>query len=419
MNIKLQIKNRMNNRVLNEGYSNQKVKFDYTKGSNISLGNQKYIDFSMCAGSILLGHNHTFVRKKIEEALTKGISNIAAPNKFADKFANNICKIIPGSEKIIFCNSGTEAVLKALRISRAINKKNKIGYVIGGWHGSVDSLLYKANNKNKPIELSSGLSKDNLKNLVMLPYNDIKNTKTILNKNKDKLSSIIIEPIQGALPYSNIKDYLKYLRNYCSKNKITLIFDEMITGLRTNGTCVQNYFNIKADITLIGKCFGAGFPIGLISINKTVFKKINKLNKRVFFGGTFSGNSFISYIGNETLNYIKKNKKKIFNQINSLAKKIEIDLNLYFEKKNLDLKIYRFKSMLRVVYSNKNIKNRISRDFLEEKKSYKIIKFKKYIHDNKIYIPGSGLIFISYSHSKEQINHLIKTFKTGSIKFLS
>lgn len=407
----------MSNSVLNEGYSNQKVKFDYTKGSNIYLGNQKYIDFSMCAGSILLGHNHTFVRKKIEEALTKGISNIAAPNKFADKFANNICKINPGSEKIIFCNSGTEAVLKSLRISRAVNKKNKIGYVIGGWHGSVDSLLYKADNKNKPLELSSGLSKENLKNLVMLPYNDIKNTKTILSKNKNKISSIIIEPIQGSLPLTKVREYLKFLELYCKKNNIIFIFDEMITGLRTDFSSVQKYFNIKPDITLFGKCFGAGYPIGIICINKNVFKKLKKLKIKVFFGGTFSGNSFVCFLGNEILKFVKKNKIKIFKKINKNAKKIEEELNDYFLKNNLDLKIYRFKSMLRLVFSRKFISSRVARDFLENKKNLKISNFKKFIFENKIYIPGSGLIFISFSHSTKDINQIIKVFKAGSIKY--
>ena len=105
------------------------------KGSIISYKNKNYIDLSMCAGSILLGHNHEIVKKVINKFLKEKVSNVAAPNIHAENFAKNIKRIVPNSEKIIFCNSGTEGVIKSLRISRAINNKLKIAYVTGGWHG--------------------------------------------------------------------------------------------------------------------------------------------------------------------------------------------------------------------------------------------------------------------------------------------
>ena len=111
----------------------------------------------MCAGSILLGHNHEIVKKVINKFLKEKVSNVAAPNIHAENFAKNIKRIVPNSEKIIFCNSGTEGVIKSLRISRAINNKLKIAYVTGGWHGSVDQLLFKTGKSLKPIELSGGL----------------------------------------------------------------------------------------------------------------------------------------------------------------------------------------------------------------------------------------------------------------------
>ena len=407
----------MSKKVINEGYLDKQDLFDYAESSSIFIKKKKYIDLSMCAGSLILGHNHPFIRKTINKIFKDRISNIAAPNIFAENFAKNIISVTSNSKKIIFCNSGTEAVTKALRIARAISKKKKIGYVIGGWHGSVDALLYKPNKYLEPLELSSGLLKENLKNLVMLPYNDIDKSKKILNKYKKDLSCVIIEPIQGSLPSPNIKNYLKFLENYSKKNKINLIFDEMITGLRTDFSCVQKHFGIKSDITLFGKCFGAGYPIGIIAISNKINNKLRKIKKKVFFGGTFSGNSFVSFVGNETFNYIKKNKNKIFKKINQHAKSIEDNLNSYFLKNKLDLKIYRFKSMLRLVYSTKSISNRVVRDFLESKKNDQISKFKKYIANQKIYIPGSGLIFISYAHSKKEINYIIEKFKLGSFKY--
>lgn len=371
----------------------------------------------MCAGSILLGHNHFIYRKTIKECLNNRISNIAAPNIHAEAFSKNIKKTIPNSKKIIFCNSGTEAVTKSLRLARAISKKKFVGYVTGGWHGSVDQLLFKPDKLLKPIKISSGINDDHSKNLIMIPYNDIKKTKSVLEKNKKKLSCIIIEPVQGSLPYKNIKTYLKFLELFCKKNNILLVFDEMITGLRTECSSIQNFFDVNADISIFGKCYGAGLPLGFISITNNVYKKLQKLNQKVFFGGTFSGNSTITYIANNILNYIIKNKKKIFKQLETSSSLLENNLNSFFLKNNLDLKMYRFKSMLRLVYTGNDLKDRPTRDFFENKKNTNIMKFKDYLFKKKIYLSSSGLIFLSFAHNKKDLNYTINHFKIGLKKF--
>lgn len=403
--------------IINEGYSKNPELFKSAKGSIILYKNKNYIDLSMCAGSILLGHNHEIVKKVINKFLKEKVSNVAAPNIHAENFAKNIKRIVPNSEKIIFCNSGTEGVIKSLRISRAINNKLKIAYVTGGWHGSVDQLLFKTGKSLKPIELSGGLLDSHKKNLVLIPYNEIEKTKKILERYKKKLNCIIVEPVQASLPYENIKNYLSYLEVFCKKNNCNLIFDEMITGLRTDCSSVQKYFKIKPDISIFGKCFGAGFPIGIITINKKVSKKLIKVKPKVFFGGTFSGNSIITFIGNEVLKYVTKNRKKIFYKLNMNAKYFEEELNKFFTKSKLDLKVYRFKSMLRLVYSKKFMLDRASRDFFETRKNKKISKFKKYIQSQNINMPANGIMFISLAHEKSQINYLVKKFKIGAIKF--
>ena len=115
----------------------------------------------------------------------------------------------------------------------------------------------------------------------------------------------------------------------------------MITGLRTNGSTLQKFFKINADISTFGKCFGGGLPIGIISISKRIENQLKK-KKKVFFGGTFSGNSISMYCGLKIYKYIKKNRVKIFKKINTNSKFFEVELNNFFLKNNLDLKIYRF-----------------------------------------------------------------------------
>ena len=407
----------MPNLILNEGYENNTDLFFGAQDEKIFTKKKKYIDLSMCAGSILLGHNHKVFKQSIIKFISKKGSNLAAPNVHARIFTKNFKKIITNAEKIIFCNSGTEAVLKSLRLARALNGKSKVALVTGGWHGSVDQLLYKTDKNLKPIKLSSGLPEETSKKIILVPYNDVKKTKLILEKNKKKISCLIIEPIQGSLPYGNIKKYLKFLEIYCKKNDIILIFDEMITGLRTNCSSVQSYFKINPDLSTFGKSFGAGLPIGIISISKTTLKKLKKIKPKVFFGGTFSGNSITTFVGNEILNYILKNKKKIFKKINTNAEYFEKNLNKFFKEKNIDLKIYRFKSLLRVVYTDKQLKNRVQRDFFEHKNQGKIPLMKNFLFSKKIYYPNNGIIFFSDKINKSELEYLIKNFKIGFKKF--
>lgn len=189
----------------------------------------------------------------------------------------------------------------------------------------------------------------------------------------------------------------------------------MITGLRTYSGSVQNKFKIKPSITTLGKSIGGGMPIGIIGVNKKISLELQK-NKKVFFGGTYSGNSLATFVAYDLMKYISKNKN-IISKLNKKAQKIQIELNTFFTKKNISAKIYRFESILRVVYTNEKINNRSQRDFLEKNINWKIKKFKDHLYQNKLYLPPSGIIFISSQISNSEIKKIIKIFKEGFVKF--
>lgn len=406
----------MSNLVFNEGYQDAKYIFEKGKDDQVKIKGKNYIDLSNCAGSIVLGHNSSFFKKKIKSYLNNNYSNFAHPNIHAINFSKNIKKIFPSFSKLIFCNSGTEAITKSLRISRCLNKKNYIVSVVGSWHGSVDQLLFKTDKNFKKIPLSSGITKNYEKNLIFIPYNDISLSKKILDKKKNQINCLIVEPVQACLPLEDASKYLKFLETYCKRNNIVFIFDEIITGIRSHKFSIQNNYKIKPDITTIGKIFGGGLPIGIIGISEKVKKKIIKRNTKVFFGGTFSGNSLSTYIGNETLKYLMLNKK-ILSKLNGKSKYFQDNLNFFIKKNKLDLKIYRYASILRIVYTKNKLNNRIQRDFFESKNSNKIKKFKAYLFNNKIYYPSSGIIFFSDKTSYKNINYVIKYIKIGFKKF--
>lgn len=189
----------------------------------------------------------------------------------------------------------------------------------------------------------------------------------------------------------------------------------MITGLRTDGKSLQAMLRIKTDISTFGKAFGNGVPVSFIAISQKLENEIK--NKNIYFGGTFSGNSQNMYFANESIKYILKNKKKIFNNLNDKAEKFEFIINDFCTKNKIDAKMYRFTSMLRLVFSNKNIQSRPIRDFLEKNKNIQIIKFKKFLLSKQIYYPSNGIIFLSNSLNEKNINYIIKSFKLGLKKF--
>ncbi len=398
------------NYLLNEGYHLNNDIIHKGKGSKIFINNKEILDLSFCAGSLILGHSSKIFKKSLNEIVNKNISNFASKNLYAVKFAETLKKLFPKYDKFVFCNSGTEAIFKSLRLTRAITKKNLIISVSGSWHGSVNELLFTPNKNLKNTDLSAGLKSSDKKNIKFIPYNDIEKSKKILDKYKKKIMCIIIEPIQGCLPIS-AKKYLNFLNDYSKKNKLILIFDEMITGMRVNMSSVQDEMNLSPSISTFGKCFGGGMPIGIIAVKKQIYTKLSKANKKVFFGGTFSGNSLSTYVGDRVSNYIYQNKNKIFKDLENKSSFLQKEINDFLFKGKYDAKVYRYHSMLRIVFSKKNIKNRYQRDFLENKHNKKINLFKKVLLEKKIYIPSSGVIFVSASTTYKDLNFLIKNIK--------
>ena len=306
--------------------------------------------------------------------------------------------------------------MKALRIAKAVSKKDLIVSVTGSWHGSLDQFLFYPNENLSPKNTCDGISNFYRNNLRFIPYNDIENSRKILERVKSKVAAIIVEPIQACLPLESSKEYLCYLQKYCDKNNIILIFDEMITGIRTLEGSVHKKFQLSPSISTFGKCIGGGAPIGVIALSKKLTTKINKLNKKVYFGGTFSGNSLSTFIGYETLNYIHKNESIIKN-LNKKSQYIKNEIDNFIERNNIKVKLYSFQSMLRIVFTKQKIKNRYQRDFFEKDKLKNVSKFKKYLFENKIYYPANGILFISNETKMKNCKFIVSKINKGLYKF--
>ena len=258
--------------IQNEGYSNPKIVVSKSYDCYIEdIDGNRYIDTTIGSGTHILGHSSSIVNNAIKKQIEKGIL-FTTSNDIAYEASELINKAYPTLESVVFCNSGSEATMRAARIARAFTKRDKIAIFSGAWHGGNEQFLYDHNFENESHEAShksSGIPDSFKDAVIVLPYNT-EEAFEIIEKNKDYLAMVIIEPSQGSNPRDDMKDFLLRLRLITNKYEIVLCFDEMITGFRIGYGGCQEYYNIEADLVTYGKTVGGGLPIGVVAGRKAV-----------------------------------------------------------------------------------------------------------------------------------------------------
>ncbi len=357
------------------------------KGSKIyDENNNEYIDYCMSYGPLILGHSNQKIIKAVKKALYNGTS-FGAPTKNETKLARLVVNALPSVDKVRLVNSGTEAVLSAIRLARGFTKKNKLIKFNGCYHGHVDDLLVKKDSTNT----------------LIAEFNNIESVKKIINKNKNRIAALIIEPIAGNMgiipPEGN---FLEEIREITKNNNILLIFDEVITGFRVSYGGAQKLYNIKPDLTTLGKIIGGGFPVGAFGGKKEIMALLAP-DGPIYQAGTLSGNPIATTAGIETLN-ILKNK--------SIYKKLEKNTAFLADNiKSNKIKINQIASMFTIFFNKNKIK-----DYKTAKQSNTKLfaRFHSHLLKNKIYFPPSQFeaCFLSIEHSKEDINTSIKVINS-------
>jgi glutamate-1-semialdehyde 2,1-aminomutase len=372
------------------------------KGSKIyDIDGNEYIDFCMGWGSIILGHANEKVIKNIRNVINNGI-NFGLTTKSEIELANLIKSAIPSIERIRFTNSGTEAVMSALRLARAFTKKKKIIKFDGCYHGHFDSLLVSAGSGVSDIynSTSDGVPMDFIKNTISVQFNNIKLLKKVIEKNYRDIACVIVEPIPGNMGLIVPEnEFLYEMRKLTEKYDILLIFDEIITGFRLNFGGVQNLLNIKPDLTCLGKIIGGGLPIGAFGGKKEIMKLLAP-EGNVYQAGTFSGNPVVMISGLSTLQQLRR-KREIYDKMkeNILIIKNELKKikNLYFSN---------YGSMFTLFFIGKDVKN------YDDIKKCDLKRFKRWYKkmlNSGIFLPPSQYetSFISVAHSLNDIEKFI------------
>ena len=251
----------------------------------------KYIDYIGSWGPMIMGHSHPDVVNAIKRQVDLGTS-YGAPTSLESDVASLIIKNVPSIEKIRMVNSGTEATMSAIRLARGYTNRNKIIKFDGCYHGHVDSLLIKAGSGVSTFGLpdSPGIPEDLAKHTITCPYNDVEAFIEIFNSVKDDLATVIVEPIAGNMGFvPGTEEFLKTIRSYTETNNSLLIFDEVMSGFRVSLGGAQEIFNIKPDLTALGKVIGGGLPVGAFGGKEEIMNYLAPEGP-VYQAGTLSGN---------------------------------------------------------------------------------------------------------------------------------
>lgn len=327
----------------------------------------KYIDISGDMGVNLFGHKPSFVIDALKEALDRGIP-LAGYSELIYK-TTKLFSEITGQDRVLFTQSGTEAVMVAIRIARAVTQKKKIALFEGAFHGLSDAVLAMKDDFGNSHATGPGMLQEFAEQIIVLDYGD-KRSLDIIEERCDEIAGVLVEPVQSRHIYNKPIEFLKELRKLTLEKNIPLIFDEMITGLRVGRKGAQGEFNILPDLTTYGKIPGGGLPTGVIAGSAKYMDMIDggtwnfgddsmPKAKKTGMGGTHTQNPLKIASAYAVLSEIERRSSVgqdgekgtcFYSELNMKTKSLAEELNTFFSENNLPITIDYFGSLFRFRY---------------------------------------------------------------------
>jgi glutamate-1-semialdehyde 2,1-aminomutase len=266
-----------------------------------------YIDYVASYGPMIVGHANERVVAALSKAIGRGTS-FGAPTEAETQLANKITSALPGVEMVRFVNSGTEAVMSAVRLARAATKRELIIKCIGCYHGHSDGLLVEAGSGalTHGTPSSPGIPQSITSNTLLVQYNDLDGARKLFDEHGSRIAAFLVEPVAGNMGLvAPAPGYLAGLRELCSKHGAMLVFDEVMTGFRVAWGGAQVRYHVKPDITCLGKVIGGGLPVGAYGARRELMEMISPAGP-VYQAGTLSGNPLAMAGGLATLEILSE-----------------------------------------------------------------------------------------------------------------
>ena len=383
-------------------------------GSKIwDVDGNEYLDISMGFGSLLFGHSPDFVTDALQQQVAQGMQ-LGPQSHLAGQVAKLVCELT-GTERVTFCNSGTEAVMTALRLARAVSGRTKIAMFTGSYHGTFDGTLARAergaDGKLHTVPLAPGVPPSMIEDVMILAYGASESLDEI-RQHADELAAVLVEPLQSRRPDNRPSEFLQELRRITEQSGTALIFDEVVSGFRLYPGGAQVLFNIKADIVTYGKAVGAGMPIGIIAGKAKYMDSIDggmwqygdgsyPRAETTFFVGTFFKHPMVMTAAFAALTHIKNSGPQLQERLNEKTRYLADTLDRYFEQEDIPIRIAHCGSLFR--FANRH-----------EMKYMDLFFF--HLLEKGIFVWEGRNCFLSTAHTDEDLEFLISKVKETVIE---
>jgi glutamate-1-semialdehyde 2,1-aminomutase len=377
----------------------------FTKGEGAYLWDidgKRYIDYVGSWGPAILGHAHPAVLKAVNETAARGLS-FGAPTEIESEMAELLCRMLPSMEKVRMVSSGTEATMSAIRLARGFTGRDKIVKFEGCYHGSGDSLLVKAGSSALTLGVPSspGVPKALAELTLTLEYNNADQVRELFGRIGKEIAGVIVEPVAGNMNcVPPVAGFLQTLREQCTQHGALLIFDEVMTGFRVDPGCAQGLYQVKPDLTTLGKVVGGGMPVGAFGGRTEIMDRITP-DGPVFHAGTLSGNPVAMAAGLATLKEISH--AGFFDALARKSRTFMDGLRERAKAANIPLSTHAVGGMFGFYFTTEPVIERFS-----QVTACNIERFKKFFHgmlDRGIYLAPSAYEagFVSSAHSDNDI----------------
>jgi len=399
-----------------KGVGGDPIFFKRAKGAYVyDEDDNQYIDYVGSWGPMIVGHAHDDVLKSVQDTMQKGLS-FGAPTELETQMADRVCELVPSMDMVRMVSSGTEATMSALRLARGYTGRDKIIKFEGCYHGHSDSLLVKAGSGalTLGVPTSPGVPAALAEMTLTLSYNNIEEVKQTFKEIGEQIACIIVEPVAGNMNcIPPVAGFLEGLREVCDEYGSVLIFDEVMSGFRVSLGGAQGHYNIKPDLTTLGKVIGGGMPVGAFGGKREIMEQIAPLGP-IYQAGTLSGNPVAMAAGFATLEIISQ--EGFFETLSKQTSKLAAGLEERAAKANIPLSTNQAGAMFGFFFNKeKNISSFAQVSACDDQ------RFKKFYHgmlDEGVYLAPSSYEtgFVSSAHSDEDIE---KTLNAAEKVFLT
>ncbi len=371
---------------------------------------KRYIDYIDSWGPMILGHNFSAIRESVIKASENGLS-FGCATEIEVEMAEFICEHIPHVEMIRMVNSGTEAVMSAVRAARGFTGRNKIIKFAGCYHGHSDAMLVSAGSgvMTSGVPDSAGVPDGCTRDTMTAVYNDLESVRALMEQARGEVAAVIVEPVganMGVVP--PVDGFLKGLRELCDQHGALLIFDEVITGFRLAFGGAAEYFGIRPDMVTYGKIIGAGMPVGAYGGRREIMEMVSPVGK-VYQAGTLSGNPIAMAAGLTQLKYLYQHPE-IYQELAGKGELLYGGMREILAEKEIHFRVNSVGSLGCLFFTDRDVVDYTSAKTADT--AAFALYFKKMLEKGIHLAPSQfEAMFLSAAHTEEVIGETLDTVK--------